>query len=245
MHDKIAVVTGGSRGIGKAIVRALAREGYQVAFSYVRDEGAAGALRDEIEDLGVRCLAAQCDVSQADSIAAFFEQVEQAFGRIDVLVNNAGITRDGLLATLSPADIALVIQTNLVGTLLCCQKVLPSMMRQRSGCIVNLSSVAAQKPGKGQSNYAAAKGGVEALTRALAVELAPRNIRVNAVAPGIVNTEMSTALIGSQEQDIQARLLIKRYAEPEEIAEAVLFLAERGQYLTGEVLSVNGGLKMP
>jgi 3-oxoacyl-[acyl-carrier protein] reductase len=119
------------------------------------------------------------------------------------------------------------------------------MLRQRSGCIVNISSVAAQKPGKGQSNYAAAKGGVESLTRALAVELAPRNIRVNAVAPGIVKTEMSTALIGSQEEEIQSRLLIKRYAEPQEIAEAVLYLADRGLYLTGEVLSVNGGLKMP
>lgn len=244
MQDKIAVVTGGSRGIGKAIVRILAREGYQVAFSYVRDEASAGELREELEEQGVRCLAARCDVSQPESIAAFFEQVEATFGRLDLLVNNAGIIRDGLLATLSPADIALVIQTNLIGTLLCCQKALPSMMRQRSGCIVNLSSVAAQKPGKGQSNYAAAKGGVEALTRALAVELAPRNIRVNAVAPGIVNTEMSTALIGSLEQEIQGRLLIKRYAEPDEIAEAVLFVAG-AHYLTGEVLPVNGGLKMP
>ncbi|MEZ0199535.1 SDR family NAD(P)-dependent oxidoreductase, partial [Pseudomonas qingdaonensis] len=134
------------------------------------------------EGLGRDCLAVQCDVKEAPSIQAFFERVEQRFERIDLLVNNAGITRDGLLATQSLSDITEVIQTNLVGTLLCCQQVLPCMMRQRSGCIVNLSSVAAQKPGKGQSNYAAAKGGVEALTRALAVELAPRNIRVNAVA---------------------------------------------------------------
>ncbi|MET1077024.1 MAG: 3-oxoacyl-ACP reductase family protein [Pseudomonas sp.] len=245
MHDKIAVVTGGSRGIGKAIVRTLANAGYRVAFSYVRDEAAAGALCAEIEGQGGQCLALQCDVGDASSISAFFQRIETAFGRIDLLVNNAGITRDGLLATLSLGDIAQVIQTNLIGTLLCCQGALPSMLRQRSGCIVNLSSVAAQKPGKGQSNYAAAKGGVEALTRALAVELAPRNIRVNAVAPGIVNTEMSAALVGSLEQEIQARLLIKRYAEPEEIAEAVLFIAERAHYLTGEVLPVNGGLKMP
>ncbi|MES2818100.1 MAG: 3-oxoacyl-ACP reductase family protein [Pseudomonadota bacterium] len=245
MHDKIAVVTGGSRGIGKAIVRALAGAGYQVAFSYVRDEAAALALRDELRKQGRECLALQCDVGEAGSIAAFFEQIEGAFGRIDLLVNNAGITRDGLLASMSLSDMTQVIQTNLIGTLLCCQGALPCMLRQRSGCIVNLSSVAAQKPGKGQSNYAAAKGGVEALTRALAVELAPRNIRVNAVAPGIVNTEMSAALIGSLEQAIQERLLIKRYAEPEEIAEAVLYIAERAHYLTGEVLPVNGGLKMP
>ncbi|MFJ3147710.1 SDR family oxidoreductase [Pseudomonas putida] len=245
MTQKIAVVTGGSRGIGKAIVLALAGAGYQVAFSYVRDEASAAALQAQVEGLGRECLAVQCDVKEAPSIQAFFERVEQRFERIDLLVNNAGITRDGLLATQSLSDITEVIQTNLVGTLLCCQQVLPCMMRQRSGCIVNLSSVAAQKPGKGQSNYAAAKGGVEALTRALAVELAPRNIRVNAVAPGIVSTDMSQALVGAHEQEIQSRLLIKRFARSEEIADAVLYLAERGLYVTGEVLSVNGGLKMP
>jgi 3-oxoacyl-[acyl-carrier protein] reductase len=245
MPNKVAVVTGGSRGIGRAIVQTLAGAGYQIAFSYVRDEVAAMALRDEVQASGIDCLALQCDVSSGDSIKAFFERVEEHFQGIDLLVNNAGITRDGLLATMSARDLVEVIQTNLIGTMLCCQQVVPGMLRQRSGCIVNISSVAAQKPGKGQSNYAAAKGGVESLTRALAVELAPRNIRVNAVAPGIVKTEMSTALIGSQEEEIQSRLLIKRYAEPEEIAEAVLYLADRGLYLTGEVLSVNGGLKMP
>ncbi|MFP3446274.1 SDR family NAD(P)-dependent oxidoreductase [Pseudomonas sp. SIMBA_067] len=244
MTQKIAVVTGGSRGIGKSIVLALAGAGYQVAFSYVRDEASAAALQAQVEGLGRECLAVRCDVKDAQSIQAFFERVEQRFERIDLLVNNAGVTRDGLLATQSLSDITEVIQTNLVGTLLCCQQVLPCMMRQRSGCIVNLSSVTAQKPGKGQSNYAAAKGGVEALTRALAVELAPRNIRVNAVAPGIVSTDMSQALVGAHEQEIQSRLLIKRFARPEEIADAVLYLAERGLYVTGEVLSVNGGLKM-
>lgn len=244
MTQKIAVVTGGSRGIGKSVVLALAGAGYQVAFSYVRDEASAAALQAQVEGLGRECLAVRCDVKDAQSIQAFFERVEQRFERIDLLVNNAGITRDGLLAAQSLSDITEVIQTNLVGTLLCCQQVLPCMMRQRSGCIVNLSSVAAQKPGKGQSNYAAAKGGVEALTRALAVELAPRNIRVNAVAPGIVSTDMSEALVGAHEQEIQSRLLIKRFARPEEIADAVLYLAERGLYVTGEVLPVNGGLKM-
>ncbi|UPK85938.1 3-oxoacyl-ACP reductase family protein [Pseudomonas sp. A2] len=244
MTQKIAVVTGGSRGIGKSVVLALAGAGYQVAFSYVRDEASAAVLQAQVEGLGRECLAVQCDVKDAQSIQAFFERVEQRFERIDLLVNNAGITRDGLLAAQSLSDITEVIQTNLIGTLLCCQQVLPCMMRQRSGCIVNLSSVAAQKPGKGQSNYAAAKGGVEALTRALAVELAPRNIRVNAVAPGIVSTDMSEALVGAHEQEIQSRLLIKRFARPEEIADAVLYLAERGLYVTGEVLPVNGGLKM-
>jgi 3-oxoacyl-[acyl-carrier protein] reductase len=245
MTPKTAVVTGGSRGIGKAVVLALAEAGYQVAFSYVRDEAAALAVRDDVEKMGGECLTAQCDISDAHSIKVFFEQVEQRFERIDLLVNNAGITRDGLLATLSNEAICEVIQTNLIGTLLCCQQVVPGMMRQRQGCIINLSSVAAQKPGKGQSSYAAAKGGVEALTRALAVELAPRNIRVNAIAPGIVSTDMTAALLETHEQEVQSRLLIKRFAVPGDIAEAVLYLAERATYVTGEVLSVNGGLKMP
>ncbi len=245
MTTKTAVVTGGSRGIGKAVVLALAEAGYRVAFNYVRDEAAALAVRDEVEKMGGECLTAQCDISDAHSIKAFFEQVEQHFERIDLLVNNAGITRDGLLATLSVEAISEVIQTNLIGTLLCCQQVVPGMMRQRQGCIINLSSVAAQKPGKGQSSYAAAKGGVEALTRALAVELAPRNIRVNAVAPGIVSTDMTAALLKTHEQEVQSRLLIKRFAVPGDIAEAVLYLADRATDATGEVLSVNGGLKMP
>ncbi len=243
--QKVAVVIGGSRGIGRACVRILAGAGYRVAFSYVRDEASAQTLSAELENQGLEHLALRCDIALPEMIAAFFEQVENHYGRLDLLVNNAGIIRDGLLASLSQEDITQVIQTNLVGPLLCCQKAIPAMLRQRSGCIVNLSSVAAQKPGKGQSNYAAAKGGVEAMTRALAVELAPRNIRVNAIAPGIVNTDMSTALVNSRAPEILSRLLIKRHAEPEEIAEAVLFLAERAPYMSGEVLNINGGLKMP
>lgn len=242
---KVALVTGGSRGIGRACVRRLTGAGYRVAFSYVRDEVSAQALSAELEGQDREHLALRCDIAVPEQIAVFFEQVENHYGRIDLLVNNAGIIRDGLLASLSQDDIAQVIQTNLVGPLLCCQKVIPAMLRQRSGCIVNLSSVAAQKPGKGQSSYAAAKGGIEAMTRALAVELAPRNIRVNAIAPGIVNTDMSAALVNTQAQEILNRLLVKRYAEPEEIAEAVLFLAEKAPYMSGEVLSLNGGLKMP
>lgn len=245
MEHKTAVVTGGSRGIGKALVLALASAGYKVAFSYVQGRAAAQAVADEARALGGDTLALACDVRDAQSIAGFFAEAEAWLGHIDLLVNNAGITRDGLLATQSLADISEVIQTNLLGTLLCCQQVIPAMMRQRRGAIVNISSVAAQKPGRGQSNYAAAKGGVEALTRALAVELAPRNIRVNAVAPGLVATEMSTALMQAHADEINARLLIKRCAQPEEIAAAVLFLAEQGSYLTGEVLAVNGGMKMP
>ncbi|MDO7903547.1 3-oxoacyl-ACP reductase family protein [Pseudomonas sp. K1(2024)] len=245
MEHKTAVVTGGSRGIGKALVLALAEAGYRVALSYVRGREAAEAVCAQARERGAEALALHCDVRDAQSVAGFFAEAQAWLGHIDLLVNNAGITRDGLLATQALEDIHEVIQTNLVGTLLCCQQVIPEMMRQRRGCIVNISSVAAQKPGRGQANYAAAKGGVEALTRALAVELAPRNIRVNAVAPGLVETEMSAALMQAHAEQIHARLLVKRCARPEEIAAAVLFLAEQGSYLTGEVLAVNGGMKMP
>lgn len=159
MPNKVAVVTGGSRGIGRAIVLALAGAGYQIAFSYVRDEVAAMTLRDEVQASGIDCLALQCDVSSGDSIKAFFERVDQHFQRIDLLVNNAGITRDGLLATMSSRDLIDVIQTNLIGTMLCCQQVVPGMLRQRKGCIVNISSVAAQKPGKGQSTMPPPRAG--------------------------------------------------------------------------------------
>ncbi len=177
MEHKTAVVTGGSRGIGKALVLALAEAGYRVALSYVRGREAAEAVCAQARERGAEALALHCDVRDAQSVAGFFTEAQAWLGHIDLLVNNAGI------ATQALEDIHEVIQTNLVGTLLCCQQVIPEMMRQRRGCIVNISSVAAQKPGRGQANYAAAKGGVEALTRALAVELAPRNIRVNAVAP--------------------------------------------------------------
>jgi 3-oxoacyl-[acyl-carrier protein] reductase len=242
---RVAVITGGTRGIGRAIVDTLASAGCRIAFSYLGSEQAASALRDEIRLRGGECIAAHCDVGDTASIETFFDIVESEFGRVDVLVNNAGITRDGLLATQSLADIERVVHTNLIGTLLCCQKVVPGMMRRRGGCIVNISSVAAQRPNKGQSNYAAAKGGVEALTRALAVELAPRNIRVNAVAPGIVRTDMTAALIDNLGEQIRDRLLVKRYAEPQEVADVVRFLADTATYMTGEVLSLNGGLKMP
>jgi 3-oxoacyl-[acyl-carrier protein] reductase len=240
----VAVVTGGARGIGRAIVLDLAGRGYRIAFNHRQSAGEAGQTRERAEALGAECLSQACDVADPASVEAFFAAVEQRFGAVDVLVNNAGITRDALLASQSPQDIHAVLQTNLVGPMLCIQQVLAGMMRRRRGCIVNLSSVAAQRPGKGQAAYAASKGGLEALTRALAVELAPRNIRVNAVAPGLVATGMSESLLGTQGDAIRERLLIKRCAEPDEIAAAVRFLIEDAGYLSGEVLPVNGGLKM-
>jgi 3-oxoacyl-[acyl-carrier protein] reductase len=167
------------------------------------------------------------------------------FGRIDILINNAGITRDNLLATMEPDDITAVINTNLLGVIFPTKAVVMQMVRQRYGRIVNISSSAASKPGKGQSNYAAAKGGVEAFTKAMAVELAPRNILVNALAPGVVVTDMSEQIRTIGEEEIKARLLLKRYATAAEVADLVRWLASPdNQYMTGEILHLNGGLKM-
>lgn len=240
-----AVVTGGSRGIGRAIALALAARGHDIAINARRLGPESEATVAAVERLGVRCHAAACDVADPAQVEAFFAGVEHAIGAPAVLVNNAGLTRDGLLASLSVDDIQAVLQANLVGPMLCIQQVLPVMMRARRGCIVNISSVAAQRPNRGQSNYAASKGGLEALTRALAVELAPRGIRVNAVAPGLVDTGMADELLATQGDAIRERLLVKRAAQPEEIAAAVAFLVGSADYITGEVLPVNGGLKQP
>lgn len=243
-NRKVAVVTGGSRGIGRAIVLMLARNGFDVGFNARQIGEAAEQTAISVRKLGVRCLPFACDVSVPEEIEAFFDTVETELGAPSVLVNNAGATKDGLLASLSLKDINAVLQVNLVGPMLCIQKVLPGMMRARQGCIVNISSVAAQRPNRGQSNYAASKGGLEALTRALAVELSPRGIRVNAVAPGLVETDMSEGVMESHGKQISDQLLVKRMAKPEEIADSVEFLVMHGDYISGCVLPVNGGLLM-
>lgn len=241
---RCAVVTGGGRGIGRAIVERLASQGYDVAFNYASDDANAAQLCERVNAMGVRCYAVRCDVGEPSSVADFFAEVERHFDHIDVLINNAGVTRDGLLASLALNDIHTVLQTNLLGTILCTQRVVPAMMTRRKGCIINISSVAAQRPGKGQSIYAASKGALESFTRALAVELSPRGIRVNAVAPGVVETEMSANFAEAMREQLIERLLIKRLARADEIADAVLFLVTQGTYMSGEVLPVNGGLKM-
>ncbi|MFG3119815.1 3-oxoacyl-ACP reductase family protein [Streptomyces sp. NPDC048197] len=244
-EGQVALVTGGSRGIGRAIALKLAEGGADIALNYRSATREAEGAAEQIAALGRRVELLQGDVSDPDVPRQLVTDVRAAFGRIDVLVNNAGITRDELLVNQSLKDIEQVLATNLVAPMLTVQAVAPLMMRQRYGRIVNISSSAASKPGRGQSNYAAAKGGLEAFTKAMAVELASRGILVNAVAPGVINTEMTDAIRSHGEDEIMRRLLVKSYAEPETIADAVAYLASpRNTYATGEVLHIDGGLKM-
>jgi 3-oxoacyl-[acyl-carrier protein] reductase len=245
LAGQVALVTGASRGIGSAIARRLAAEGADVALHYRSGDDAAHALAESIAAGGRRAETIKADLSGRDGPTQLAESFAERFDRLDILINNAGITRDNLLLSMSDDDLETVIETNLLGPIRLTRALAMTMMRRRYGRIVNVSSSAATKPGRGQSNYAAAKGGLEAFTKAMAVELAPRGILVNAVAPGVIETEMSAAIRENAEEDIYSRLLLKRFAAPEEVADAVMLLASpRNRYMTGEVIRLDGGLKM-
>jgi 3-oxoacyl-[acyl-carrier protein] reductase len=245
IDGKTAIVTGGSRGIGREIVMMLAAEGADVTFFYLENREAAEALLKECAASGFNVTALQVDVRNAEDCGRAVESVLDRTDRIDVLVNNAGVIRDNLLPAFTEDEIADVFATNVLGVFHITGAVAPAMMRQRSGAIINISSVSGDKGGKGQTNYAASKGAVNALTRALAVELAPRKIRVNAVAPGLIDTEMSREvreLTGGQALE---SILLGRYGTPAEVAYVVCFLASRyGEYINGEIIHVDGGFKM-
>jgi 3-oxoacyl-[acyl-carrier protein] reductase len=247
LKDQIALVTGGSRGIGRGIVTALAREGAKVAFVYRGSKPAADALVAEITGGGGTCKAIQADVAQPEAAQSVVDQVLADWGRIDILVNNAGVIRDGLFVRMEPADWQTVIDTNLTGTYAFCRAVAGQMaLKQRSGRIINISSVAAEHVNAGQANYAASKGAVNALTRALAVELGSRNVTVNAIAPGFVETDMTEAVRNKAGDFIQKKLIpVRRLGKPEDIAAVVVFLAGPGaSYVTGQVITVDGGLSL-
>ena len=240
-----ALVTGGSRGIGRAIVERLAADGADVTFFYRDNADAAEAVVAAAQATGWKVAAEQLDIRDSAACAAAVERVADRAGRIDILVNNAGVTRDNPLAAFDDADVADVIATNVTGVFNMCRAVVPYMTSQRAGTIVNLSSVAGDKGGRGQTNYAASKGAINAFTRALAVELAPRKVRVNAVAPGVIETDMSADVRELAGDAVLARILLRRYGQPAEIADAVWFLASaHASYVTGQILTVDGGFKM-
>jgi 3-oxoacyl-[acyl-carrier protein] reductase len=245
LQGKVAIVTGGSRGIGRAIVELLASQGCEVTFFYRGNASAAQDVLTAVAQLGGKATAMQVDVADSAACIEAVEQVAERCERIDILVNNAGIVRDNLTAAMEDEEISSVLNTNVGGVFNMVRPVIPFMMSQRSGRIVNLSSVAGSKAGRGQANYAASKGAVDAITRALAVELAPRKILVNAVAPGVIETEMSQQVRDLADDQVKSRILLKRYGQAQDIAQAVAFLvSDMASYVTGQVLYVDGGFKM-
>ncbi|MEO8426112.1 MAG: 3-oxoacyl-ACP reductase family protein [Verrucomicrobiota bacterium] len=243
LSEGMAIVTGGSRGIGRAIVELLAAAGMHVVFTYRQD--AAAAAEVVTAGQGLNITAEPLDVRDNPACAAFVEKVVDRAGRVDLLVNNAGVIRDNPLTLLDDEDLRVVLETNVSGTFNLTRAIAPYMIAQRRGKIINISSVAGEKGGRGQTNYAASKGAINAFTKSLAVELAPRGITVNAVAPGVIETEMSREVRERAAEAVLSRILLRRIGRPMDVAYAVWFLASRyGDYITGEILHVDGGFKM-
>ncbi|HEY9852309.1 MAG TPA: 3-oxoacyl-[acyl-carrier-protein] reductase [Leptolyngbyaceae cyanobacterium] len=243
LRGQVAIVTGASRGIGRAIALALATEGANIAVNYASSSTAAEEVVAEITGAGGNAVALQADVSKADQVEAMVNAVMEKWGRVDILVNNAGITRDTLLLRMKPEDWQAVIDLNLTGVFLCTRAASKIMLKQRSGRIINISSVAGQMGNPGQANYSAAKAGVIGFTKTIAKELASRNVTVNAVAPGFIATDMTSNL---KADDILKYIPLGRYGQPEEIAGMVRFLAadSAAAYITGQVFNVDGGMVM-
>ncbi|WOD38699.1 3-oxoacyl-[acyl-carrier-protein] reductase [Nodosilinea sp. E11] len=244
LKGQVAVVTGASRGIGRAVAIALAAAGAQVVVNYANSSAAAEVVVAEIVEGGGSAIAIQADVSKADQVDALISGTLEAFGRVDILVNNAGITRDTLLLRMKPEDWQAVIDLNLTGVFLCTRAVAKLMLKQRSGRIINIASVAGQMGNPGQANYSAAKAGVIGFTKTVAKELASRGVTANAVAPGFIETDMTGDL--SNTEDILKYIPLGRFGQPEDIAGMVKFLAAdpAAAYITGQVFNVDGGMVM-
>lgn len=243
--SKSTLVTGASRGIGRSIALQLAEEGYNVAVNYAGNKDKAEAVVAEIKDKGVEAFAIQANVANPDEVKDMIQEVVKQFGSLDVLVNNAGITRDNLLMRMKEQEWDDVINTNLKGVFNCIQKATRQMMKQRSGAIINLSSVVGAVGNPGQANYVATKAGVIGLTKTAARELASRNITVNAVAPGFIVSDMTDALNDDLKDQMKSQIPLGRFGEDTDIANTVAFLAsDKAKYITGQTIHVNGGMFM-
>lgn len=245
LEGKVALVTGASRGIGRAVALLLAKEGADIAVNYAGNQKAAEEVAAIIKDMGRKVLVVKADIADTQSVKDMFDQVLKEFSRIDILVNNAGITRDNLIMRMKDEEWAEVINTNLTGLYNCAKAAVKPMMKQRYGRIINMSSVVGVNGNAGQSNYAAAKAGAIGFTKALAKELASRNITVNAVAPGFIQTDMTADLPENLKEEMLKEIPLQTLGEPEDVAQAVLFLVSDGaKYITGQTLHVDGGMVM-
>ena len=245
MSKKIALVTGASRGIGKEIALALAKEGYDIAFSFNSNKEMAEIVKHEIEEIGSKAVAIKADVSSKEDVDNMIKLIGEELGTVDVLVNNAGITKDNLLIRMSEEDWDDVITVNLKSAFLTTKAVARSMMKKRYGKIINLSSVVGIMGNAGQANYSASKAGLIGLTKSTAKELAGRGIRVNAIAPGFVSTDMTNALSDEVKETMLKAIPLGYFASPKEISDLVVFLAsEKSDYITGQVIEIDGGMNI-
>lgn len=243
LENKNAIVTGGSRGIGRSIALQLARNGANVIINYTSNKEAADQVVKEIEVYNVKGLAIQCDVTKSDDIKKMIGTVESHFDTIDILVNNAGITKDNLLLRMKEEEWQQVIDVNLTGVFLCTKAVIRKMMKQKHGKIVNISSVVGVTGNAGQANYSASKAGVIGFTKSIAKEVASKNIRVNAIAPGFIETDMTAVLSEDIKSGLMESIPLKRYGQPDDIANLVVFLSSnQSNYITGQVINVDGGM---
>lgn len=246
MDKKVALITGGARGIGKKIAEKFARNGYNIVINYVSEKTDVNKLESDLSQNGkVEVLCIKCDVTDFNSCQEMVKEAVDKFGEIDVLINNAGITKDNLLMRMKEEDFDKVINVNLKGTFNMTKNVISYMMKKRSGRIVNISSVVGVSGNSGQANYAASKAGIIGFTKSVAKELASRNILANAVAPGFIETDMTDVLSESVKESIYSQIPLKKMGKPEEVANAVYFLgSDENTYITGQVLNVDGGMIM-
>jgi len=245
LDGKVAMVTGASRGIGRSVAIALAKAGAKVIINYAGNVAAAQEVKDIIEAAGGQSIIVQADVASDEAVGAMVKETMDTFGQIDILVNNAGITRDNLLMRMKEGDWDAVMNTNLKGVFVCTKAVSRVMMKQKSGKIINMTSVVGIMGNAGQSNYAAAKAGVIGFTKSMAKELATRGITVNAVAPGFINTDMTAVLSEQLKDELATKIPVGRLGSPEDVAAAVLFLvSDAANYITGQTLNVDGGMVM-